>query len=398
MASEWIWKLDPTISHGASNTGSVPRVHLILDRYRNRTLRRMLDYESLEAEHVRQLGTLQAEDRGALLLQAQNLFAQQGSDKAEKHLLRTFHIFDLGEETSYDLLISLYRDMGFRKRENYWIAEQIARVYNRDKLNPESTVVNMRGTLFPNPHAQISDLPQFALFGQVLRTCCQYHGLEQVFVRGSLARGDCDPYPHVDLLCVITLQDFATLVKQVDAGIKWHHNAVAEGWVDSIVQDYGGIGLVYLLDTDKGLYELDLYVACRGHPLLGRLDRVPHKQEIFRQNRKEGGDQRRDTLRYRLYKDSINQHIRSINSVEPLLSRTLTELSVLGFMTKKCIERGDDFVASNEYNMWKHCLIKLVRHISDVQDREYGFYHVKRLISEADDNGRIYDGSSTATR
>ncbi|MCJ1239375.1 hypothetical protein MMC14_007371 [Varicellaria rhodocarpa] len=135
MAPGWIWKLDPTVSHAISNTSIDSRTHLILDCYKNRTLRKMLSSEMLEAEHMQPLPLLDAEERRKLLTQAQNLFTR-GSEKAEAHLLKAFHKFDLGKETSYDLLIDLYREMGFRTRENYWITEQITRIYHRDKINP----------------------------------------------------------------------------------------------------------------------------------------------------------------------------------------------------------------------------------------------------------------------
>jgi len=392
MAAGWIWKLDPTVSHAISNTGTHSRTHLILDCYKNQTLRKMLGSETVDEEHVRPLPPLDAEMRRELIRQAQDLFTQKGSEMAEQHLLKTFHKFDLGEENSYDLLINFYRNMGFRNRENYWIAEQVARIYNRDKIDPNAAVKNMGGTLFSNPHASASDLPQFDIFQQVLRTCCQYPGLEQAYVRGSLARGDCDPHSDIDLLCVVAPQEFTSFIKQVDVGIKKNHNPVAERWVDTIVKSFGGVGFVYLLETDKGLYQLDLYVACQGHPSLEYLNRVPHKQEIFRLNRKEDrGYQRRDAQLYRLHSETVEQQIRETNGVEPSICRTLTELNVLGFMIKKCLERGEEFVGGNEYNMWKNCFIKLVRYKFDTQYRDYGFYHVKRLSVEANDNGRLYE-------
>lgn len=390
VAPGWIWKLDPTVSHAISNTGTATRMHLILDCYVNSTLRHMLNKEILEEEHVQPLPRLNLEKRTKLLARAQDLFTRQGSEKADQYLLKTFHQFDLGTQTSYDLLVDFYRDMGFRSRENYWISEQSTRIYNRGKTNAGAPVFNMRGLLFSNPHASKSDLPQFSIFKQVLQTCRLYTGLERVYVRGSLARGDADPYSDIDLLCVVAPEQFASFIKQIDTGIKERHNPLGDAWVDTIVKGFGGVGFVYLLQTDQGLYQLDLYVACRGHPSLDHLNRVPHKQEIFRHDRNEGDNQHFDTMHYRLHSEMVEQEIRRINSIEPSVFRTLTELSVLGFMIKKCMERGDEFVAGNEFNSWKGCFIKLVRHKFDKQHRDYGFYHVKRLMDEANDHGSLY--------
>ncbi|KAK4692243.1 hypothetical protein P7C71_g4921, partial [Lecanoromycetidae sp. Uapishka_2] len=391
VAPGWIWKLDPTVSHAISNTGTATRMHLILDCYINKNLRHMLNNETLEEEHVQPLPLLNLEERTKLLAQAQELFVRQGSEKAEQYLLKTFHQFDLGAETSYELLIDFYRDMGFRSRENYWISEQNTRMYNRGKTNAGTPIVNMRGLLFSNPHASKSDLPQFSMFKQILQTCRLYPGLERVYVRGSLARGDADPFSDIDLLCIVAPEEFASFIKRIDTGLKERHSPLGEAWVDTIVKDFGGVGFVYLLQTDKGLYQLDLYVACRGHPSLDHLNRVPHKQEIFRHDRTEGDNRHSDTLHYRLHSDMVEQEIRRINSIEPSVSRTLTELNVLGFMIKKCLERGDEFVAGNEYNTWMNCFIKLVRHKFDKQHRDYGFYHVKRLMNEANDRGALYE-------
>jgi hypothetical protein len=73
------------------------------------------------------------------------------------------------------------------------------------------------------------------------------------------------------------------------------------------------------------------------------------------------------------------------------VSSSLTELCILGFMIKKCIDRKDEFVASSEFNMWKRCFIKLVRSKFDREHRDYGFYHLKRLLSECNDGGTLYE-------
>lgn len=390
MATGWLWKLNPMVNHAISNTGTESRTHLILDCYKDQALRKLVGNEVLEAQNLRSLPLLDTEERCRLLIHAQDLFARSGSEKAEQYLLKTFHRFDLGEETSYDLLIDFYHDMGFRNQENHWISEQITRIYHREKINPDEPVNNMRGTLFKNPHASSTNLPHFSIFQQVLHTCRQCPGLEKVYARGSLARGDADPHSDIDLLCIVAPQEFSSFLKNVDICIKKQHNTIADGWVDTIVKNFGGVGFVYLLQTDSGLYQLDLYIACQGHPALDYLDHVPHKHEIFRQCRKENSNPRQDALLWRLHGDTVEHEIQRINSVEPSVSRTLTELSVLGFMVKKCLERGDLFVACNEYNMWKNCFIKLVRQKFDTQHRDYGFYHVNRLIVAADDKGKLY--------
>lgn len=125
----------------------------------------MRNSETLEEEHVHQLPKLTPACRSELLTTAQRLFLEQKREKAEHFLLKTFHRFDLGEGTSYNLLIDFYRDMGFRSRENYWISEHTTRIYSRGKTNTGVPIV------FSNPYASESNRLQFVMFKQIVQTC-----------------------------------------------------------------------------------------------------------------------------------------------------------------------------------------------------------------------------------
>jgi len=66
MAPGWIWKLDPSISHAASNHGAEPRTHLILNCYINETLRSMLSDERLDMQYLEKHPKLETEERRAV--------------------------------------------------------------------------------------------------------------------------------------------------------------------------------------------------------------------------------------------------------------------------------------------------------------------------------------------
>ncbi|KAL7899222.1 hypothetical protein HDV63DRAFT_403275 [Trichoderma sp. SZMC 28014] len=87
-------------------------------------------------------------------------------------------------------------------------------------------------------------------------------------VRGSLERGDFDVNSDIDLLGVVAPPEYTNFIEKVDSVIKEHHGSLMERWVDTIVKDFGGIGFVYLLQTENGPFQLDLYVSCSGHPQL----------------------------------------------------------------------------------------------------------------------------------
>ncbi|EHK43113.1 hypothetical protein TRIATDRAFT_285763 [Trichoderma atroviride IMI 206040] len=389
MASGWIWKLNPTASHAISNTGLEPRTHLILDCYVNQRLREMLNHEILQQDRVQRLPHLAPEERKALIHQAGILLTQNGMKEAEEYLLKTFHKFNLGGETSYDLVIDFYNEIGFRSRENYWISVQFSHIHRRAKVDVDETMESLHGTVFSDLH-NLSSLPQFEILQSISQTCRHCSGLEQLFVRGSLARGDFDLNSDVDLLCVVAAPEYINFIKKVDSDIKEHHGALMERWVDTIVKDFGGIGFVYLLQTEKGPFQLDLYVSCSGHPSFARLATVPHKVQIFRQTPDESQTKAHlDELLYRLHSKEIKCYISALHGLEPSASRLLTELGILGFMIAKCLGRGDIFVALSEYHMWQRCFIKLARSKFDKPHLEYGFYHLKRLMAKPSESGHL---------
>ncbi|KAK1252726.1 hypothetical protein MKX08_003913 [Trichoderma sp. CBMAI-0020] len=391
MASGWVWKLNPTASHAISNTGLEPRTHLILDCYVNQRLREMLNNEILQQHRVQRLPHLTPEERRDLIHQAGILLAQRGMKEAEEYLLKTFHKFDLGEGTSYDLVIEFYKRIGFRSREDHWISAYFSRLHHHAEVHVHETMESLHTTVFSNLH-NLSVLPQFEILQSVSQTCRRYSGLEQLFVRGSLARGDFDLDSDVDLLCVVAAPEYLNFIEKVDSDIQEHHGALMERWVDTIVKDFGGIGFVYLLQTEKGPFQLDLYVSCSGHPSLARLAAVPHKREIFRQIPDESPTKAYlDELRYRLHSKEIKRYISGLHSLEPSASRLVTELNILGFMIAKCLGRGNIFVALSEYLMWQRCFIKLVRSKFDKPHIEYGFYHLKRLMAQPGESGHLYE-------
>jgi predicted nucleotidyltransferase len=188
--------------------------------------------------------------------------------------------------------------MGFTGREKYWIQEQITRIYSREKMEPNTTMTDVRSMLFSKPHALTSDLPQLRILEQILAIFQQYPGFGKAFVRGSLARGNADLYSDIDLLCEVLPQNFASFIEQADTGIKNHHNAIADGLVDTVVKDFGGIGYIYLLETGGRLYQLDLYITCQGRPWRSET----YKREIFRRIHKEDNIRKHEALLYRLHK------------------------------------------------------------------------------------------------
>ena len=248
MTEGFIWKLDPTTNHAISNVGKDTRIHLILDCYMNDKLKEMLARETLDGSTIRQRPALSREERQALIEKAKSLFEQEGPKKAEEILLKSFHSYDLGNETSYDILTDFYKQLGFTSRQIYWERESITRIAERPKVGAVKKV-NLPGDFFQAVHAK-DDIPQYKIMSEILKECTGIEGLDQAYIRGSLARGDADVHSDIDLLCVVTPEKFEEFVNAANKIVREKHAAIFPGWTDTIVKDFGGVGFVHLIEHE----------------------------------------------------------------------------------------------------------------------------------------------------
>lgn len=102
-----MWLIDPKNRHAAVNRGSTSRVHLLLDLYLDQKLEEMIGKAKPLMEFT-QLPKLDCKRRKDLLERASRLLELGFIGAAERLLLRSFLFYDLGEVSSYDLLIDLY--------------------------------------------------------------------------------------------------------------------------------------------------------------------------------------------------------------------------------------------------------------------------------------------------
>jgi len=82
----------------------------------------------------------------------------------------------------------------------------------------------------------------------------------ELFLRGSLAHGLADGESDVDLVVAILEQEFDSAVKELVFTLPQSLPGKLPPWFDTIVRDFGGVGLVYLLQIDEHKWgELDVY-------------------------------------------------------------------------------------------------------------------------------------------
>lgn len=359
----------------------------------NDKLREMLSKETLEDTNLAPLPVFGAEDSKNIFTQASKILHEKGINATEDYLLKTFHTYNLGELFSYDLLIDFYKGEQYASREKYWIQEKITRMVMREKHNQNKSLPAIKGDFFEVAHVNKS-VPQYGLMADVLKSCAEIDGLEQAFLRGSLSRGDADEHSDIDLLCVVPPAKFDAYIKAAQKMINEKYPDALPGWTDTIVKDFGGVGFVWLIEHEGKVRQLDLYIACEGNPALERLNKLPNKQEVYRAKpAKNIGQLQQQRLIEQEFKLNANQvcgTINEINATPDTPERTLVELAVLGVMIKKCLSRGDDILAANEFNMWKKAFVKLARMKADPDLQDYGFYHVNRLQQQMGDNGNFY--------
>lgn len=118
----YLWKLNPNSAiHSACNFGPEPRIHLMLDCYLNENLQDLIDEESLPPNSVKKLPVLTQSIRARILDEGRQLLRGRRQEQAEDLVLRQFCYYDLGDDTTYQLLYELYGDVSFyEERLEYW--------------------------------------------------------------------------------------------------------------------------------------------------------------------------------------------------------------------------------------------------------------------------------------
>jgi predicted nucleotidyltransferase len=105
---------------------------------------------------------------------------------------------------------------------------------------------------------------QIQILEQLLIEFSQAKGIKRIFVRGSIARGygALDRSSDTDLVLEVEQVHFLDYLRSMDDLMVNRFGALMPGWVDRIVPNFGGTGLVYLVRSPENLvYQVDIYVT-----------------------------------------------------------------------------------------------------------------------------------------
>ena len=112
MKPGYMWKLDPTRNHAATNFGSVDRIHLLIDCYVDDHLTRLMEQEMLRDDLITPLPSLPSDTPPASIGTTR--------DVVERWFQELFFRYNLGEYTTYDLLAEYNDRIGDRERAAHW--------------------------------------------------------------------------------------------------------------------------------------------------------------------------------------------------------------------------------------------------------------------------------------
>ena len=211
---------------------------------------------------------------------------------------------------------------------------------------------------------------QFQYLQKLLNLFSQSEFLTSAFIRGSIARNDYDRTSDLDMVLAIDPSAYINVVESLNELMNENFVTLFKGWPDRIVPSFGGMGLVYLIECDSKILQIDLYILPSNR--LEKLERTPSVKKIFeKQNVKlilEEND------------DEIDAYLISKFSEFPTLNELLIEVVILAFLIKKRINRNQVFLNYSETVLLNRTLRDIVRLIFDPKYKEYGWYHLKEIL------------------
>ncbi|MGA9310280.1 MAG: hypothetical protein WBV74_07900 [Pseudonocardiaceae bacterium] len=215
---------------------------------------------------------------------------------------------------------------------------------------------------------KINQPDQFGLLKRAAEVLTASTAVTHLLVRGSLAFGTADRLSDVDFVVGVEDGVFAEFVAVLDALVSAELSGILPGWQDSIVGDMGGLGYVYLVGWAGRLQQLDLYVV--------PATKVAGVHE--------------HTMAQPIFVHNIDSAYESDPNVAPFVSRSLIEprscadllieTLVVGYLIRKRITRGQEFIAYSEAYLFNAAVKNLIKAALASTSRYYGWYQLREEI------------------
>jgi len=209
---------------------------------------------------------------------------------------------------------------------------------------------------------------QFGLLEHAIGLLTASPAVTDLLVRGSLAAGTADRLSDVDFVVGVEDRSYPEFVSVLDALVSADLGGILPGWRDTIVGDMGGLGYVYLVGWAGHLQQVDLYVVPASQVSIVRERAQAHPIFVRDADRTYEPDPR----------------------VAPFITRTLAEprscaellieALVLGYLVRKRITRGQEFIAYSEAYLFNTAAKNLIKTALVPNSRYYGWYQLREEI------------------
>lgn len=216
--------------------------------------------------------------------------------------------------------------------------------------------------------AKVNRPDQFGLLEQATELFTASPAVTHLLVRGSLASGTADRLSDVDFVVGVEDHSFPEFVSILDALVTADLGGIMPGWRDTIVGDMGGLGYVYLVCWAGHLQQVDLYVAPSSKISLVHAHTMAHP--IFVRDVEATYEQ-----------DSCAAPFVARTVTEPRsCAELLIETLVIGYLMRKRITRGQDFIAYSEGHLFNTAVKNLIKTALAPTSRYYGWYQLREEI------------------
>ncbi len=219
-----------------------------------------------------------------------------------------------------------------------------------------------------NKLAEANRPEQFALLEHATELFTRSDAVTHLLVRGSLARGTADRLSDVDFVVGVNDSQFEEFVSVLDPLLTTDLGGILPVWRDTIVGDMGGLGYVYLIGWAGHLQQLDLYLAPAS--CIGRVQEQTVCQSIFT----------RDPAAVYEPNPSTERFVADTMSVPRSCEDLLIEALVIGYLIRKRITRGQEFIAYSEAFLFNTAAKNLIKAALAPLSGFYGWYQLKEEV------------------
>lgn len=235
---------------------------------------------------------------------------------------------------------------------------------------PTATVVPAPTALHLTELTEANRPTQLPLLARIAELLSTASAVTHLLVRGSLASGTADRLSDVDFLVGVHDRDLPAFTAVLDDLMTVVGGALLPGWRDTIVADLGGIGLVFLVQYEGKLQQVDLYLAPASQVTAIRrkitgtvlLDRPPAEITTTQIER-------------------ARSHITGLLGQPRSCAELLIEHLVLAVLLRKRIQRGQRFVAYAEWHMMHTATKDLIKTALAPTSRFWGWYQLREEIA-----------------